>query len=104
MGLNAKINTTLALRTAKSTYCKLVAVSKTKPIDDIIAAYEAGQRSFGENYVDEFVEKVPKLPSDINWHFIGHIQSNKLKKLLSVTVPTPERPDPLSLLIETVDS
>ena len=69
-----------------------------------MAAYEAGQRSFGENYVDEFVEKVPLLPRDIEWHFIGHIQSNKLKKLLTVTIPSEEHPKPLNLLIETVDS
>jgi len=48
-------------------------VSKTKPVEDLIAAYEGGQRNFGENYVDEFVDKVPRLPNDIQWHFIGHI-------------------------------
>ncbi|MBC7721179.1 MAG: YggS family pyridoxal phosphate-dependent enzyme [Pedobacter sp.] len=57
----------------------LVAVSKTKPIADIQTLYNLGQRDFGENYVQEFVEKVPQLPSDINWHFIGHLQSNKVK-------------------------
>jgi PLP dependent protein len=51
----------------------LLAVSKTKPVEDIQAAYEAGQKDFGENYIEEFVEKAAKLPSDINWHFIGHI-------------------------------
>jgi uncharacterized pyridoxal phosphate-containing UPF0001 family protein len=48
-------------------------VSKTKPVEDILAGYEAGQRIFGENYVEEFCEKAPQLPSDIRWHFIGHI-------------------------------
>ena len=57
----------------------LVAVSKTKPISDIETLYNFGQRDFGENYVQEFIEKVPQLPADINWHFIGHLQSNKVK-------------------------
>ncbi len=57
----------------------LVAVSKTKPIGDIETLYNLGQRDFGENYVQEFVDKVPQLPADINWHFIGHLQSNKVK-------------------------
>ncbi len=57
----------------------LVAVSKTKPVSDIEALYNLGQRDFGENYVQEFVEKVPQLPADINWHFIGHLQTNKVK-------------------------
>ena len=57
----------------------LIAVSKTKPVADIQTLYNLGQRDFGENYVQEFVEKVPQLPSDINWHFIGHLQSNKVK-------------------------
>jgi pyridoxal phosphate enzyme (YggS family) len=57
----------------------LVAVSKTKPIEDIQALYDAGQRDFGENYVQELVDKQPQLPSDIRWHFIGHLQSNKVK-------------------------
>lgn len=57
----------------------LVAVSKTKPVEDIIALYELGQRDFGENYVQELVEKQEQLPKDIRWHFIGHLQSNKVK-------------------------
>ncbi len=57
----------------------LVAVSKTKPVEDILALYQAGQRDFGENYVQELCEKQPQLPSDIRWHFIGHLQSNKVK-------------------------
>ncbi len=61
----------------------LVAVSKTKPVADIQTLYNLGQRDFGENYVQEFVEKVPQLPSDINWHFIGHLQSNKVKYIAS---------------------
>lgn len=57
----------------------LVAVSKTKPVEDIRALYELGHRDFGENYVQELVAKQPVLPSDIRWHFIGHLQSNKVK-------------------------
>lgn len=57
----------------------LVAVSKTKPVEAILEAYEAGQRDFGENYVQELVDKQARLPADIRWHFIGHLQSNKVK-------------------------
>jgi len=57
----------------------LVAVSKTKPVSDIQALYDLGQRDFGENYVQELLEKQPQLPEDIRWHFIGHLQSNKVK-------------------------
>lgn len=61
--------------------CRLVAVSKTKPVEDIMALYELGQRDFGENYVQEMVEKQSKLPADIRWHFIGHLQRNKVKNI-----------------------
>lgn len=57
----------------------LVAVSKTKPIADILELYHEGQRDFGENYVQELTEKYELLPKDIRWHFIGHLQSNKVK-------------------------
>ena len=57
----------------------LIAVSKTKPIGDIQALYNLGQRDFGENYVQELVDKEAVLPKDIRWHFIGHLQSNKVK-------------------------
>lgn len=57
----------------------LVAVSKTKPIEAIVEAYEAGQRVFGENKVQEMVEKQEVLPHDIQWHMIGHLQRNKVK-------------------------
>jgi PLP dependent protein len=57
----------------------LVAVSKTKPVEDIRALYDLGQRDFGENYVQELTEKAEILPKDIRWHFIGHLQSNKVK-------------------------
>ncbi len=58
---------------------QLVAVSKTKPSEDIRALYDLGQRDFGENYVQELVDKQGQLPADIRWHFIGHLQSNKVK-------------------------
>ena len=57
----------------------LIAVSKTKPIVDIQTLYDLGQRDFGENYVQELVDKEAILPKDIRWHFIGHLQSNKVK-------------------------
>jgi len=57
----------------------LVAVSKTKPVEAIKELYELGQRDFGENYVQELVDKEQQLPKDIRWHFIGHLQSNKVK-------------------------
>ncbi len=57
----------------------LVAVSKTKPIEDILEMYDLGQRDFGENYVQELVDKEALLPKNIRWHFIGHLQSNKVK-------------------------
>ena len=57
----------------------LVTVSKTKPIEDIEVLYQLGQRDFGENYVQELVDKQNLLPSNIHWHFIGHLQSNKVK-------------------------
>ena len=58
---------------------QLIAVSKTKPNEDIVELYGLGQRDFGENYVQELVDKAASLPGDINWHFIGHLQSNKVK-------------------------
>ena len=62
-----------------STGTTLIAVSKTKPVEAIQELYDLGQRDFGENYVQELVEKQPLLPEDIRWHFIGHLQSNKVK-------------------------
>jgi pyridoxal phosphate enzyme (YggS family) len=59
----------------------LVAVSKTKPVADVMELYELGHRDFGENYVQEMVDKQAQLPSDIRWHFIGHLQRNKVKYL-----------------------
>lgn len=71
----------------------LIAVSKTKPVEDILELYSLGQRDFGENYVQELVEKYEHLPKDIRWHFIGHLQSNKVKQIA-----------PFISLIHSVDS
>ncbi len=65
----------------KSKNITLVAVSKTKPVKEITQLYESGQRDFAENYVQELIEKHNRLPTDIHWHFIGHLQSNKVKKI-----------------------
>lgn len=59
----------------------LIAVSKTKPVEDLQVLYDAGHRDFGENYVQELVQKQAVLPKDIRWHFIGHLQSNKVKMI-----------------------
>jgi pyridoxal phosphate enzyme (YggS family) len=67
------------LATADSHNATLVAVSKTKPISEIQALYEQGHRDFGENYVQELVEKHEQLPKDIRWHYIGTLQRNKVK-------------------------
>ena len=71
----------------------LIAVSKTKTVDSIKELYDAGQRDFGENYVQELTDKYNALPKDINWHFIGHLQSNKVKYIA-----------PFVHLIHSVDS
>ena len=63
----------------ENTGVKFIAVSKTKPLESITEAYEAGQRIFGENTVQELVDKYDKLPKDIEWHLIGHLQTNKVK-------------------------
>ena len=60
----------------------LVAVSKTKPVSDLQEAYDAGQRAFGENYPQEMRDKHEVLPHDIQWHFIGHLQTNKIKYII----------------------
>ena len=70
-----------------------VAVSKTKPIEDIEKIYKLGHKDFGENKVQELIEKQQKLPKDIRWHMIGHLQTNKVKKVV-----------PISCLIHSVDS
>ena len=72
---------------------KLVAVSKFHPVSRLMEAYDAGQRLFGENRPQELAAKVPQMPSDVEWHFIGHLQTNKLKFVL-----------PYATLVQSVDS
>jgi hypothetical protein len=69
------------IRTELPTHVQLVAVSKTKPVEDLQEAFDAGQRIFGENKVQEMAAKWEMLPKDIEWHFIGHLQRNKVKYL-----------------------
>jgi pyridoxal phosphate enzyme (YggS family) len=64
---------------------KIIVISKTRSIDEIMEAYHAGQRIFGENKAQELVSKQALLPSDIEWHFIGHLQTNKVKFIVPVT-------------------
>jgi len=66
-----------------SHHVTLVAVSKTKSVEEIRELYDLGQKDFGENYVQELTEKQSKLPNDIHWHFIGHLQTNKVKQIAS---------------------
>ena len=72
---------------------KLVAVSKFHPVSRLMEAYDAGQRRFGENRPQELAQKVPQMPSDVEWHFIGHLQTNKLKLVL-----------PYVSMVQSVDS
>ena len=67
----------------KSKNVTLIAVSKTKPVEDMLTLYNSGHRDFGENYVQELIEKEKQLPKDIRWHFIGHLQTNKVKQIIS---------------------
>jgi pyridoxal phosphate enzyme (YggS family) len=69
------------LAAMQSSGATLIAVSKTKPSEDIEELYALGQRDFGENYVQELVKKQAELPVDIRWHFIGHLQTNKVKMI-----------------------
>src|SRR5436853_860471 len=77
----------------------LVAVSKTKPVEAIREVYDYGHKIFGENYVQELVDKHEQLPKDIQWHFIGHLQSNKVK-LIAPFVSLIHGGDSLKLLKE----
>ncbi|KAJ2846051.1 hypothetical protein IWW36_004529 [Coemansia brasiliensis] len=84
-----------AVEHSQKVQSRLVAVSKYKPGSDIMAAYNLGQRHFGENYVQELCEKSAALPADIKWHFIGRLQSNKCKALAGI---------PNLWAVETIDS
>ena len=89
----------LNIKSQLPNHVTLVAVSKTKPVADLMEAYNAGQRIFGENYVQELVEKYEQLPNDIQWHFIGHLQSRKVK-LIAPFVSLIHGVDSLKLLEE----
>jgi PLP dependent protein len=83
----------------KPTGAQLVAVSKTKSVDEIQTLYNLGQRDFGENYVQELIEKESVLPKDIRWHFIGHLQTNKVK-YIAPFIHMIQSVDSLKLLLE----
>ena len=85
----------LLLKTDLTKKVKLLTVTKKRSIEDIMSIYKEGQRDFGENYVPELLEKSISLPDDINWHLIGHLQSNKCKKVLQIKN---------LIIIESVDS
>lgn len=87
----------IQLAAADHTTVRLVAVSKTKPNELLMECYHNGQRIFGENYVQELVEKASSMPNDITWHFIGPLQSNKAKLLVASVVP-----HAAGLVVETV--
>ena len=72
-------NNLLQIKSTLPEHITLVAVSKTKPVSDLMEGYEAGQRIFGENKIQEMAEKWEQMPKDIQWHMIGHVQSNKVK-------------------------
>ena len=92
-------NNLLNIKSQLPNHVTLVAVSKTKPVADLMEAYHAGQRIFGENYVQELVEKHEALPKDVQWHFIGHLQSRKVK-LIAPFVNLIHGVDSLKLLQE----
>ena len=81
------------LRSELPANVKLLAVSKFQPLESILEAYQAGQRRFGENRPQELAAKAVQLPQDIEWHFIGHLQTNKLKMVL-----------PYAALVESIDT
>lgn len=77
--MDIKANLEQVKKSFQNPNCKLIAVSKTKPLADLQAAYAAGIRDFGENKVQEIQAKQPEMPADTRWHMIGHLQSNKIK-------------------------
>jgi pyridoxal phosphate enzyme (YggS family) len=82
--MGIKFNLEIVKKTFKNPNCLLVAVSKTKPIEDLREAYEAGIRDFGENKVQEIQGKYALLPTDVRWHMIGHLQTNKVKYIANI--------------------
>jgi PLP dependent protein len=91
--MSIKNNITLFSDSLQGSSCRLIAVSKTQPIEKLQEAYQAGQRVFGENKVQEMEQKFEVLPKDIEWHMIGHLQTNKVKYIA-----------PFVSLIHSVDS
>jgi len=87
------------LRASLPSHVTLIAVSKTKPVSALVEAYDAGQRAFGENKVQELVDKAAVLPKDIQWHLIGHLQTNKVK-YIAPFVHLIHAVDSLKLLLE----
>jgi pyridoxal phosphate enzyme (YggS family) len=79
MSIQQNVNT---IKSTLPEHVTLVAVSKTKPVADLMEAYNAGQRIFGENKVQEMVDKWQQMPKDIKWHMIGHVQTNKVKYMV----------------------
>ncbi|MDB5248696.1 MAG: hypothetical protein JWQ40_3090 [Segetibacter sp.] len=98
MAVNEAVYKTITEELSNSNV-QLVAVSKVQTVEDIKRLYDLGQRDFGENYVQELVEKQALLPADIRWHFIGHLQSNKVK-LIAPFVHLVQGVDSLKLLVE----
>ncbi|KAI2505660.1 Pyridoxal 5'-phosphate (PLP)-binding protein [Fragilaria crotonensis] len=95
-----KATAAASLTTPPAQEVQLVAVSKTKPLELLMAAYDQGnQRLFGENYVQELIDKAQLMPSDVQWHFIGTLQSNKVNGLIKAVVPKAA-----SLTVETVST
>lgn len=84
--VRARIREACAASGRKETDVTLIAVSKTKPVEMLKEAYDAGVRDFGENKVQEILEKYPELPSDIRWHMIGHLQKNKVRQVIDKVV------------------
>lgn len=80
MSIASNLNT---IKASLPEHVTLVAVSKTKPVTDLMEAYEAGQRIFGENKIQEMTDKWEEMPKDIQWHMIGHVQTNKVKFMAS---------------------
>ncbi|MCE7056754.1 YggS family pyridoxal phosphate-dependent enzyme [Algoriphagus sp. AGSA1] len=79
--MDIKANLEAIKKTFINQHCRLIAVSKTKPLSDLKEAYAAGIRDFGENKVQELQAKHPEMPDDVRWHMIGHLQSNKVKHI-----------------------
>ncbi|MFV8379633.1 YggS family pyridoxal phosphate-dependent enzyme [Flavobacterium sp. LB3R33] len=92
-------NNLLNIKATLPEHVTLVAVSKTKPVSDLMEAYEAGQRIFGENKIQEMAEKWEQMPEDIQWHMIGHVQTNKVK-FMAPFVSLIHGVDSLKLLLE----